>query len=63
MSRLNSVPVNIQQMIESVQSKSTPEHVKFNQVQVLEAIRDYCDQAVIGWRRDQDKKQLFKKRN
>lgn len=63
MSRFNSVPVNIQQMVESIQSKSTPEHVKFNQIQVLETIRDYCEHAVVGWRREQDKKQLFKKRS
>ena len=46
MSRFNSVPVNIQQMVESVKSKSTPANVKFNQVQVLEAVRDYCNQAL-----------------
>ena len=61
MSRLNSVPVNVQQMIESVQSKATPQHVKFNQVQVLEAIRDCCDQAVKGWNKEQEKQLLFKK--
>ena len=39
MSRYNSVPVIVQQMVESIQSKSTPEHVKFNQAQVIETIR------------------------
>jgi hypothetical protein len=62
MSRFNSVPIVIQQMVESVQSKSTPEHVRFNQVQMLETIRDYCDHIVADWRKEQDKQQLFKKR-
>lgn len=55
MSRLNSVPVIVQQMIESVQSKTTPANVKFNQVQVLEAIRESCDIAIAKWKRDNKK--------
>ena len=62
MSRFNSVPVIVQQMVESVESKSTPEHVRFNQVQMLETIRDYCEQTVAGWRREQDQQLLKKKR-
>lgn len=58
MSKFNSVPVIVQQMVESIQSKSTPEHVKFNQAQVLETIRDYCDSALIKWNKDQNKKQI-----
>ena len=55
MSRYNSVPVIVQQMIESVQSKSTPANVKFNQVQVLEAIRDSCETAIAKWKKDNKK--------
>jgi len=58
MSKFNSVPVIVQQMVESIQSKSTPEHVKFNQAQVLETIRDYCDTALTKWNKDQSKKQI-----
>jgi hypothetical protein len=58
MSRYNSVPVIVQQMVESIQSKSTPEHVKFNQAQVIETIRDYCDTALVKWNKDQAKKQI-----
>jgi hypothetical protein len=45
-------------MVESIQSKSTPEHVKFNQAQVIETIRDYCDTALVKWNKDQAKKQI-----
>ena len=52
MSRYNTVPVIVQQMVETIQSKSTPASVKFNQVQVLEAIRDYCDVALAKWKKE-----------
>jgi hypothetical protein len=46
MSRFNNVPVIIQQMVEDIKSPSTPTHVKFNKVVVLQAVRDYCDLAI-----------------
>lgn len=55
MSRFNTVPVIVQQMVETIQSKSTPASVKFNQVQVLEAIRDYCDVALTKWKKENNK--------
>lgn len=55
MSRYNSVPVIVQQMVESIQSKSTPANVKFNQAQVLETIRDYCDVALAKWKKDSNR--------
>lgn len=58
MSRFNSVPVIVQQMVESIESKTTPEHVKFNQAQVITTIRDYCDTALVKWNKDQAKKQF-----
>lgn len=61
MNRFNAVPVSVQQIVESVESKSTPEHVRFNQVQVLETIRDCCDKAIAGWKKEQERP-LFKKR-
>lgn len=57
MSRFNSVPVIVQQMVESLQAKNTPEHVKYNQATVLETVRDYCDIALKAWNKEQDKKQ------
>ncbi len=56
MSRFNSVPVIVQQMVESLSSKTTPENVKYNQAQVIETIRDYCDKALLQW----DKERLRK---
>lgn len=56
MSRFNSVPIIVQQMVESIQSKSTPEHVKFNQAQVIETIRDYCDTALVKFKKDSTKR-------
>ena len=52
MSRYNTVPVIVQQMVETIQNKNTPASVKFNQVQVLEAIRDYCDVALAKWKKE-----------
>jgi len=58
MSRFNAVPVIVQQMVESLQAKNTPDHVKFNQAQVIETIRDYCDTALVKWNKDQAKQQI-----
>lgn len=58
MSRFNSVPVSVQQIVESIQAPNTPEHVKFNQAQVLETIRDYCNVALTRW--DKEQKKLFR---
>jgi hypothetical protein len=52
MSRFNSVPVIVQQMVESLQAKNTPEHVKYNQAVVIETIRDYCDVAIAKYKKD-----------
>ena len=46
MSKMNSVPVAVQQIIESILSKNTPAMVKFNQRQVLENIVDVCQIAI-----------------
>lgn len=62
MSRFNSVPVIVQQMVESLQNKRTPEHVRFNQAQVVETIRDYCDKALAQWNKEQNTKSTAKRR-
>lgn len=54
--RFNAVPVIVQQMVESIQDANTPEHVKFNQAQVIGTIRDYCDGALARWNKEQQKK-------
>lgn len=60
MSRFNSVPVIVQQMVESLQAKNTPEHVKYNQAVVIETIRDYCDTAIAKYKKGSAK--AFNKR-
>jgi hypothetical protein len=62
MSRFNVVPVIIQQMVESIESKSTPANVKFNQIQVLEAVKEYCDRAITEWKKEQEKNNFRKRR-
>lgn len=52
MSRFNAVPVIVQQIVESLQASNTPEHVKYNQMMVIENIRDYCDAALSKHKKD-----------
>jgi hypothetical protein len=61
MSRFNTVPVIVQQMVETLRAKSTPENVKFNQALVVETIRDYCDNALKDWNKEQQKAQMKRK--
>ena len=61
MSRYNTVPVAVQQMVESLKSQSTPASVKFNQAQVLETTRDYCEVALREWKKEQLKAQQKKR--
>lgn len=56
MSRFNTVPVIVQQLVESLKDKQTPQHVRFNQSAVVEAIRDYCDMALTTWSKEQGKR-------
>lgn len=62
MNRFNSVPVIVQQMVESLSSKSTPENVKFNQAQVIQTIRDFCDTALVQWNKEQLKKSSHRRK-
>jgi hypothetical protein len=61
MSRFNAVPIIVQQIVESLQAKNTPEHVKYNQAVVIETIRDYCDVAIAKYKKDSAQAQ-FKRR-
>lgn len=51
MSRFNAVPVAIQQIAESMLDPNTNANVQFNQSQVLENVRDYCDQALAKYKK------------
>ena len=55
MSRFNSVPVIIQQMVESLKDSKTAPSEKFYKAQVLEVTKEFCEQALASWKKEQDK--------
>jgi len=62
MSRFNSVPVIVQQMVESMGNKNNPEYIRYNHSLTVEAIRDYCDMALSDWTKQQNKKAVVRVR-
>lgn len=56
MSRFNTVPVIVQQLVEDVQSPNTPANVKFNKIVVLETIKEYCEKAINEYKKSEQKK-------
>ena len=56
MSRYNTLPVILQQLIESFQSEETQEYVKVNQLVTLENIRDACNSVILDYKAKQLKK-------
>ena len=46
MARFESLPVAIQQIIENLNDKSNPEHIRFNYFNNLKNIRDACNDAI-----------------
>ena len=46
MSKFNSLPIIVQQTIESIRNPNTSASVKFNNLLTLENIRDCCDRAI-----------------
>ena len=57
MSKINTVPIIVQQLIESFLSDSTQDYIKVNQQITLENIRDVCESALLD-----HKKKALKKR-
>lgn len=55
MSRFNTVPIIIQQMVEDLKDKRTSDSVKFYKAQALETVREYCDNALKEWQSKQTK--------
>jgi hypothetical protein len=55
MSKYNSVPAIIQQMVETLKDSRTSQNEKFNRAQVLEVTKEYCEQALAAWKKEQDK--------
>lgn len=56
MSKYNSVPAIIQQMVETLKDSRTSQNEKFNRAQVLEVTKEYCEQALASWKKEQDKR-------
>lgn len=56
MSRYNAVPVIIQQMAETLKDSRTSQNEKFNRAHVLEVTKEFCEQALTTWKKEQDKR-------
>ena len=46
------VPAIVQQMVDSMQDKSTPSNIRHNYMVTVENIRDYCDKALSKYAKD-----------
>lgn len=42
----SGVPIAVQQIVESMLDKSNPSHVRFNNKQVVESIKEYCEKSL-----------------
>jgi hypothetical protein len=58
MSKFNTLPVGVQQLIESFESELTHDYIKANQVVTLENIRDACSTAIFSYQSKQMKKKF-----
>lgn len=56
MSRFNIVPRHIQQMVETLEDSRVTQNEKFNVAQVLEVTKEYCEKALVTFKKEQDKK-------
>lgn len=56
MSKYNSVPVIIQQMAETLKDSRASQNEKFNRAQVLEVTKEFCENAIAAWKKEQNKK-------
>jgi len=60
MSKMNTVPVVIQQTIESMLDDRTPDNVKFNNKMMLENITEVCDIALKKYEQQSDRMRSYK---
>lgn len=60
-SRFNAVPVAIQQIVESMNNPKTPEHVRFNQSQLISTVKEYCEYALAEHNKMKNKAAIFKR--
>jgi hypothetical protein len=42
-------------MVETLKDSRTSQNEKFNRAQVLEVTKEYCEQALAAWKKEQDK--------
>ena len=56
MSRYNIVPRHVQQMVETLENVRVSQNEKFNVAHVLEVTKEYCEQALVTFKKEQDKK-------
>jgi hypothetical protein len=56
MTRFNSVPVIVQQMVDAMQDKTNSQNSRDNYMRTVETIKDYCEAAL----RDYAKKNKVK---
>lgn len=52
MSKELIVPAIVQQMVDSMQNKTTPSNIRHNYMVTVENIRDYCDKALAQYAKD-----------
>lgn len=52
MSKELVVPAIVQQMVDSMQDKTTPSNIRHNYMVSVENIRDYCDKALNKYAKD-----------
>lgn len=60
MANINALPPIVQQTIEALKDKSTPENIRFNYMKNLENIRDCCDIAIKAYNDKQSKVKVRK---
>lgn len=56
MSKYNSVPRHIQQMAETLKDDRTSQNEKFNIAQVLDVTKEFCEQTLALFKKEQDKR-------
>ena len=54
----DNVPALVQQIRENMLNEKTPEHIRYNYMISMEAIRDYADKALREYQ--SNKKKIFK---
>ena len=51
----HQIPGMIQEWVKLATNRKLPEHVRYNYIKVLTAIRDYCDDAIRAYKNERKK--------